>query len=285
MRDDARIKERIEKLAEAIRRHGLTDATVRNYCGAVASFLEYCYTKPERGNLTPQEAVDGYVLRCQFRRMKTHTINLHVAAIRYYLEHVQGIKLDAVHIDYVKRPKALPEVFSREEMQTIFAQKMNPKHRLLLELLFGCGLRAEEVVTIRVGDIHLDRGLLHVHGKGQKDRLVPIAAINHDLLRTYMAGKAAGDWLFGGQYRGEHLTKSSAGKILDHACAAAGIMGRTNLHKLRHSYATHLLDAGVDTRYVQQLLGHSSIKTTQNYTHVSVERLKQIRSPLADIGM
>lgn len=282
---DPRIDQRVAKLSDAITRANYTEATRRNYCGAASSFLRFCLERVDHATKTPQSLVDAYVLRCQFRKMSPITINLHIAAIRYYLEHVSGVKVTVQEVPYVKRPKRLPEIFSRDEMRRLFAVKMNPKHRLLLELVYGCGLRIGEVVSIRVGDVRIDRGLLHVHGKGQKDRLVPIEAINHDLLKTYMASKSGDAWLFDGQICGEHLTKRTAEKILEHACNGAGLDGRSNMHKLRHSYATHLLDAGTDVRYIQTLLGHSSVKTTMIYTHVSVERLKQIRSPLADIGM
>lgn len=275
--------ERLSRLAAAVRRKGYTEATVRNYCGDVRSFLEHAGRHHIDGG-DPKQYVDRYVLWCQDRGLSTLTINQRIAGIRFYLEHVAGDHVSIEDVPYLKRPQRLPEVFAVEEMRAIFAQKMNPKHRLLLELAYGCGLRVNEAIAIRVGDVCVDRGLLHVHGKRNKDRLLPIAAINPDLLKTYMAGKRDQDWLFDGQYRGEHLSKRSASKILEHFARQAGVTGRANMHKLRHSYATHLLDKGVDIRYIQSLLGHSSVKTTQRYTHVSVAALQRIQSPLADIG-
>lgn len=254
-------QQRLQALSDACRRVGYTEATVRNYVSVLRSFLAFCHGTRAA---SPQAFVDGYVKRLQWQKRSALTINLHISALRFYFE----------------RPRSLPEVFSVEEIDRIFAQRMCAKHRLLLELVYGCGLRIGEVVRIQVRDVHQDRALLHVHGKGQKDRLVPISAIDQALLCAQIKGAAADDWLFPGQRQGEYLSKRSAEKILEHACQTAAIMGRWNMHKLRHSYATHLLDAGTDIRYIQALLGHSSVKTTMLYTHVSVQSLSRIPSPL-----
>jgi len=270
-------QQRIMALSDTCRRVGYTEATVRNYVSVLRSFLVFCHDNTAD---SPQAFVDGYVKRMLWKRRSTQTINLHISALRFYFERVAKILIKAEEIPYLKRPQLLPEVFSVEEIGRIFAQRMCPKHRLLLELVYGCGLRVGEVVRIRVRDVHQDRALLHVHGKGQKDRLVPISAIDQSLLGAQIKGAVADDWLFPGQRQSEFLSKRSAEKILEHACRKAAIVGRWNMHKLRHSYATHLLDAGTDIRYIQALLGHSSVKTTMLYTHVSVQSLSKIPSPL-----
>lgn len=273
-------QQRVQALSDACRRVGYTEATVRNYTSVLRSFLAFCH-----GHIatTTQEFVDAYVKRMQWQKRSALTINLHISALRFYFEHVAKQPIKQEEIPYLKRPRSLPEVFSQEEIGRILAAKMNPKHRLLLELVYGCGLRVGEAVTIRVRDVHIDRQLLHVHGKGQKDRLVPIVAIDQMLLTAQMAGMAPDDWLFAGQRPGEYLTRRTAEKILEHACSAAKIVGRWNMHKLRHSYATHLHDGGTDVRYIQALLGHSSVKTTMLYTHLSVQSLIRIQSPLAAV--
>lgn len=273
-------QQRIMALSDTCRRVGYTKDTVRNYVSVLRSFLAFCHDNKSH---SPQEFVDGYVKSMLWKRRTAQTINLHISALRFYFERVAKILIKAEEIPYLKRPRLLPEVFSIEEIGRIFSQRMCPKHRLLLELVYGCGLRVGEVIKIKVKDICVDRHLLHIHGKGQKDRLIPILCIDATLLGSLIRGSVKDDWLFPGQQKINFLSKRSAEKILEHACQRAEIDGKMNMHKLRHSYATHLLDAGTDIRYIQTLLGHSNVKTTMLYTHVSVQSLLKIKSPLEGI--
>lgn len=181
------------------------------------------------------------------------------------------------------RPKErrLPTVLSAEEVRRLLAAVDNPKHLALLMLLYSAGLRAGEVVRLRVEDIDDDRGLVHVaRGKGRKDRYTLLSTVARAAIADYRLRFRPGPWLFPGNRPGHHLSTRSLQKIVARARARAGITKRLTAHTLRHSFATHLLEAGIDLRYIQELLGHASSRTTEIYTHVSNRELSRIRSPL-----
>lgn len=157
----------------------------------------------------------------------------------------------------------------------------NSKHRLLLALAYGAGLRVSEVVDLRVGDLDLPALMIHIkQGKGQKDRIsvVPDTLVND--LRNLIAGKGAREYVFASE-RGGKLTTRTAQKVFETALHLSEIKKDATFHSLRHSFATHLLENGVDIRYVQELLGHQNIRTTQQYTHVTNPKLRNIKSPLS----
>lgn len=246
----------------AMKREGKSACTIKNYCSAVNGFLDWCL----RNRLSdPKKYMNSLVDKAYSER----TVNLFMDAIKAFDVRVTDGKLGAVSLPRMKEPKSLPEVFSQEEMVKIFAVKKNPKHQLLLLLCYTCGLRARELVELHVGDCKIDREQIVIFGKGKKERLAKIQDSVKDLLRQYTQGRDEKEWLFPGQDPDSHLSVRSAEKILEHACEKAGIPGRHNLHKLRHSFATHLLEKGVDIRIIQVLLGHASSKTTEIYTHVS----------------
>ena len=156
----------------------------------------------------------------------------------------------------------------------------NLKHRLMLALAYGAGLRVSEVVSLRVRDVDVTEMTIHIkQAKGRKDRISVLPERFIDDLRTMAAGKHGHDYYFRSEH-GWKLTTRTAQKIFEHALAKAGIMKHATFHSLRHSFATHLLENGVDVRYVQELLGHHNIRTTQRYTQVTNPKLKSIQSPL-----
>ena len=157
----------------------------------------------------------------------------------------------------------------------------NPKHRLLLILTYSAGLRVSEIVGFKVEDIDHDRGLIHVkNAKGKKDRYTTLSSIVVDELNNYLKVYRPSKWLFPGADKDKHLSAGTAEKIWEKARKKAGIAKHATVHTLRHSFATHLLEDGVDLRYVQEMLGHSRPETTMIYTHVTQKDLKRIRSPL-----
>jgi site-specific recombinase XerD len=188
------------------------------------------------------------------------------------------IKKEINEISYLKRQRLLPEVFSKEEIYKILNVNCNKKHRLLIMLAYGCGLRVSELVNIKIDDIDFDRGSLKVFGKGSKDRYISIIDIPKDLFLNIINDRNKG-YLFEGQY-GDHISTRTAEKISEHICNSAGIVGKTGIHKFRHSFATHHLENGTNLRYIQRMLGHSNIKTTEIYTHVSNEEIMKIHSPI-----
>ena len=190
-------------------------------------------------------------------------------------------------IEPIQRPSSerrLPVVLSTCEVKRILDRVVNLKHRMLLSLLYAGGLRVGEVVRLKATDIDSQRMLIRVHqGKGRKDRYTLLSQSILDDLRDYWVRFQPQQWLFPGARPGRHLTERSVQEVFRRAVASAGIHKPVTTHCLRHSFATHLLESGTDLRYIQELLGHASPKTTQIYTHVSRKDLARIISPLDQI--
>jgi integrase/recombinase XerD len=187
-------------------------------------------------------------------------------------------------IERPRREHRLPNVLSKEEVKAILAAPVNLKHRAMLSLIYACGLRRSELLNLKPADVDSNRKLLIIRqGKGNKDRVVAISEKTIGMLRDYYKAYRPKVWLFEGQVSGEKYPEESLAKVLKNSCAKAGIKKPETPHWLRHSFATHLLESGTDLRYIQELLGHKSSKTTEIYTHVSIKSLQKIRSPFDDL--
>jgi integrase len=172
------------------------------------------------------------------------------------------------------------ELIARKYSRRILSSISNIKHRLILILIYSAGLRVGEVVRLKVEDIDAKRRLIRIKGgKGGKDRYTILSEVALDALKEYKEKYKPEKWLFPGQRKDKHITIRTAQKIFENACKKTGIKKEVTIHSLRHSFATHLLESGVDLRYIQELLGHRSSKTTEIYTHVTVKDLN-IKSPL-----
>lgn len=175
----------------------------------------------------------------------------------------------------------LPSVLTMEECFRIFRYVDNPKHKLLLLIGYGAGLRRSEIVSLKWADILFEEHQIHVkQGKGKKDRIVMLPYSIVEYLKNYRQLYASDDWVFEGQYKGEALSGRTVQQVMTNAVVKAGLEKKATVHTLRHSFATHLLESGTDIRYIQQLMGHSSIKTTMIYTHITPKAEKKIISPL-----
>ncbi|MDP3965053.1 MAG: tyrosine-type recombinase/integrase [bacterium] len=185
-----------------------------------------------------------------------------------------------MEIRTAKKPKSIPVVLSRKEIEAILSVTRNMKHRFILALAYGAGLRVSEVVALRVWDLDLRELTIHIkEAKGRKDRISVIPEKLVHGLHSMIEGRPGEALVFGSE-RGGALATRTAQKIFENALKKAGITKDATFHSLRHSFATHLLENGVDVRYVQELLGHQSIRTTQQYTQVTNPKLKKIVSPL-----
>ena len=184
-----------------------------------------------------------------------------------------------------KRSRALPKVFSKDEVKRILNATRNNKHKLLLWLIYSCGLRRSEVTNIRLTDLDRERGILHIkEGKGRVDRIVPVSAKVWEKIDEYMESYGPAKYLFEGQTGGKYSSESVY-RVFKTALHNAGIKKDVGVHSLRHSYATHLHETGLDIRYIQELLGHKSTRTTEIYTHVSRRNLISVRSPIEDLDV
>jgi len=213
----------------------------------------------------------------------SHTYqNQTINALKLYYTYDGMDPLLSANLERPKKQSKLPEVLSIDEVKDILASLSNLKHKTLLSILYACGLRISETLNIKVRDLDLVRGFTHIKsGKGRKDRYVPIPQRMCSLLYSYLEAYKPREFLFEGA-KGSKYSPVSARQILKRALSNTNIEKRATLHTLRHSHATHLLENGTDIRYIQELLGHNSPKTTMIYTHVSSTSLDRIKNPFDD---
>jgi len=190
--------------------------------------------------------------------------------------------IEAIHRP--KKERKLPSVISKEEIKAILEAPRNTKHKVMLSLIYACGLRRSELIHLKPLDVDSKRKLLIVRqSKGNKDRVVPLSEKIIEMLREYYKVYRPKEWLFEGRFEGDQYSTTSLQKILKQALRYANINKPVTLHWLRHSYATHLLENGTDVRFIQEIFGHKSSKTTEIYTHVSTKSLQNIKSPYDDL--
>lgn len=226
-----------------------------------------------------EEAVRGFLRAKAVAGRSAQTQILYLAALRSFWNFAAGVPLP-FPLPSIKRARHLPEVLSHGEVVRLIRSVPNRKHRLLLALAYGAGLRVSEVVRLTVRDLDFERGMISVRqGKGAKDRVTLLPERLREPLLRWVGARRPGDFIFDSE-RGGRLHERSAQAIFRRAMEREDIVKRASFHSLRHSFATHLLENGTDIRYVQSLLGHSNIQTTERYTHVTRVGLGKIRSPL-----
>ncbi|MDR0322297.1 MAG: site-specific integrase [Treponema sp.] len=210
-------------------------------------------------------------------------MNLALSAVKFFFRNV----LNSNSIREQRRPrqdKILPTILSKEEIKKILDMESNPKHRLLLMLVYSSGLRVSEAVVLKREHIDLSRKVVYIKsGKGRKSRSTVLSEKVAQYIGEYYSAYNIQTWLFPGQPANCHLSIRSAQRVFDKAVLHAGITKKTSIHGLRHTFATHLLESGTDIRYIQTLLGHSSLRTTERYTHVARHNVLSIQSPLDTI--
>ncbi|HEY3999711.1 MAG TPA: phage integrase N-terminal SAM-like domain-containing protein [Candidatus Xenobia bacterium] len=271
----------------SLRNRMLDDMEVRNlaprtrehYLDAVAKFVAFHGGQPP-GRLGP-EHIKAYQLHLlREKRLSQSSVNIAVCALRFLYRVTLGKDWAIEHIHYGKRPKRLPEVLSLDEVVEFLSPIPNIKHRVMLSTAYAAGLREEEVVRLRVRDLDKRRMMIRiVQGKGRKDRFVMLSPGLLALLNEYTHAVHPDSWLFPGQREGTHLCGNSLGGICRTLRERIGTMKPVTVRMLRHSFATHLLEAGTNLRTIQLLLGHRSLATTAIYTHVSTSTLCSTQSP------
>ncbi|HSV76105.1 MAG TPA: site-specific integrase [Bacteroidales bacterium] len=258
-------------------------STINTYTGAVQSFLSFSAPKPPAtlSNDDMVRFVNEYIIA---RGLSFSLQNQVINATKLFFREI--IK-SSIEIDKLERPRReykLPNVLSKEEVKKILEAPANIKHRAMLSLIYACGLRRSELLNLKPGNIDSRRKLLIIRqAKGRKDRIVPISDTIINILREYYKIYKPSVWLFEGQQAGEKYSERSIELVLKQALKKSGIAKPVSLHWLRHSYATHLLEAGTDLRFIQELLGHKSSRTTEIYTHVSTKSIQNIKSPFDDL--
>ncbi len=211
--------------------------------------------------------------------------NQMISAIKTFYKISGKSRFNIEHFERPRRSRALPKVFSKDEVTRILNATKNNKHKLLLWMIYSCGLRRGEITNIRLTDLDRDRGILHIReGKGKIDRIVPVSGKVWEKIDEYVDGYKPKKYLFEGQTGGGYSSESVY-RVFKQALLKAGIKKDVGVHSLRHSYATHLHESGLDIRYIQELLGHKSTRTTEIYTHVSRRNLVAVRSPIEDMDV
>lgn len=260
--------------------------TIRTYHSLLVRFLNTHYEKglAQINAFTENEINQYHRDLVQSTKYSWSLINQSINAVKFYYQRVIGrAEVNLNQVERPEKPFLLPKVMSKVEVASILKAPDNLKHRCMLQLLYAGGLRISEVINLRITDVKSDRNLLLIRGgKGKKDRTTLLSQKLLFELREYYKAYKPQLWLFEGQYGGQYTTDSLR-HVFNAAVEKAGIKSKPTPHTLRHSFATHLLEQGTDLRYIQALLGHTSSKTTEIYTHITTHALEKIMSPLDNL--
>lgn len=276
-------KEQLRKFLQHLQLKAYSPSTIRTYRNEFAQLLLILTQHPVQ-YLEPHH-LQRYLLYCMQKGLKENSIHSRINALKFYYEQVLHKKKMFFEIPRPKKPELLPGVFNKEEIAQIINSVENLKQKTILLLTYACGLRVSEVVSLKIADIDGRRMVMHIkHAKGKKDRVVSLSPTVLIMLRAYYKRYLPKTYLFEGQFSGEHYSVRSIQQVLYEAKSKANIFKQGGMHLLRHSFATHLIDKGIDVVMIQKLLGHNDIKTTLRYLHVSNRDLQKILSPLEDIA-
>lgn len=257
--------------------------TIKTYTEALQVFFSY-YEGRSPLEISNDDIIafnNRYILA---RKLSSSYQNQFVNALKLFYRTVEHKELDFELVHRPRKSKTLPNVFSKNEVKSILASCNNTKHKMMLTLIYACGLRRSELIHLKISDILSDRNLLFIRqSKGKKDRVVPLSDKLIELLRTYYRNYRPVVYLFEGQKAGNPYSPRSLELVFKKSLEQSKIQKPGTLHWLRHSYATHLLESGTDLRYIQELLGHKSSRTTELYTHVSTHNIQMLPSPFDDL--
>lgn len=272
-------KKKIQEFCLWLQSKRYSPNTVKTYLDALKSFLIFFNTKEIKDFETNDLILynNDFILK---NKLSNSYQNQIVNAIKLFFSSIQHQKMNPDLLHRPKREKLLPNVLSKEEVKMILDAHYNIKHKTMLSLIYSCGLRCSELLALQPVHIDSKRGIILIkQAKGKKDRIVPLSLKILEQLRIYYKQYKPKVFLFEGQQAGFAYDERSLQLVLKQALYKSGITKPVTLHWLRHSYATHLLESGTDLRYIQELLGHKSSKTTEIYTHVSTKSIQNIISP------
>jgi integrase/recombinase XerD len=272
-------EEQVQELIRYMRSRRYSESTVSTYSESLRIFFRYYTDKPvpEIDNNDLVVFNNEYILKNHHSSSYQNQV---INAIKLYYNNILRKKLQPELVHRPKRAKVLPNVLSKEEVKRILLALNNNKHRCMLSLIYSCGLRCSELLRLEPRHIDEHRGLLVIkQSKGRRDRIAPLSKLIVIMIREYTEIHKPVRYLFEGQNAGEMYDERSLQQVLKNAVSKAGINKPVTLHWLRHSYATHLLENGTDLRYIQEILGHASSRTTEIYTHVSNLSIQRIVSP------
>ena len=277
-----------QRMIEDMQLAGYSARTQEAYVGAVRQVFDHFQCTPAQ--LTEEQVREYFLYLANERKVSRPTATIALCGVKFFFE--RTLKREWTALDLIRpRPeKKLPVVLSREEVRRILEQVHTPVYRTCLTTIYSCGLRLLEGAHLQIPDIDSGRMLLHIHGKGGIDRYVPLPDRTLELLREFWKTHRSTPWVFPATTRGvkpgadiHPLTDSSLQKAFKRALKRTGISKRAHIHSLRHAYATHLLEMGVNLRIIQESLGHRSARTTQIYTHLTKQARDAVIHPLNEL--
>ena len=275
-------EESLNRFTQWMHSRNYSPNTIKTYTDAILVFFHHVQKAPadiENRDITLFN--NHYIIHNKLSRNYQNQV---VNALKLFFKTNSNKTLSIDLIERPKRENRLPNVLSKEDVKSLLEALTNEKHKAMLSLIYACGLRRSELLNLRPSDVDSKRMLLTIrNAKGRKDRVTPSSPKIVEMLRDYYRQYKPETYLFEGQTKGSRYSEKSLQSILKQALERTDIKKPVTLHWLRHSYATHLLEAGTDLRYIQELLGHKSSKTTEIYTHVSTKSLQNIKSPFDDL--
>lgn len=273
-----------QRMLEELRLRNYSSETIRSYTATVADFARYFHQSPDQ--LGPQQVRVYQLYLIHERKLAWPTVQARLAGLRFFYTRTLKQQWFDTEVAKPKVRRKLPVVWSREEVRALLDHTANLKHRALLATLYGAGLRCQEALDLKVTDIDSKRMIIHIReGKGGFSRQVMLSPRLLELLRHYWRWRKPKDWLFPGNPSARPMYATGVRLVCQRLRRQLGIAKPLTPHVLRHSFATHLLDAGTDLRTIQLLLGHHDLQTTARYLHVSEQRLHAITSPLDDLPL
>ncbi len=272
-------QEFITNMIDNMLANNLSDSTISNYGNAFYRFIrDHDYTDPAKMDY---KQIVRYLAGLMEKGLSSAVGNNLVNALNYYYRNVEQNNEFMFKLPRPKKEKRIRTVFTMEECYQVFQTIENPKHKLALMIAYGAGLRVSEVVNMEWKNVFFKEQKIHIiNGKGKKDRIVMLPLSLLEMLENYQALYRKGKYVFEGQITGMPYSSSSVQKVMREALEQSGLTKKGSIHSLRHSFATHLLDSGIDIRYVQELLGHKDIRTTMIYSHLSKPAVNKVQSPL-----
>jgi len=274
-----------EEVRRLMRLKNYSNRTIKSYCSCIRHFINY--NSPRRLDEVKCEEIRNYLLHLvDDEGLSALSLNQVINALRFLYVEVYKKPFALGDIPRPRRERKLPDVLTQDEVRRLIKVVSNPKHRMVLMIAYSAGLRIGEVTRLRPEDIDNERRMIHIReAKGKKDRYTVLSEKAISELASYLTVFKPVKYLFEGDSDRKPYSQSSIQQIFHRAIRRAGITKPVTFHTLRHSFATHLLEQGVDLRYIQELLGHASSKTTEIYTHVSTKKISAIRSPLDNLDL
>jgi integrase/recombinase XerD len=271
-----------QRMLEDLRIRNYSPLTVRAYIRCVADFAQHFNKPPDK--LGSEEIRSYQLFLLNQKRVKLSTYIQSVCALRFFYQNTLHRRIEIDRIPLPRYEKKLPVILSKAEVKALLEAPRNLKHRAMLATMYGAGLRVSEVAKLKVSDLDRERRVIWVRGgKGHKDRQVMLAEPLREVLAAYWKWKRPVEWLFPGKKADCPIATGSVFKLCEAAAQKAGITKPVHPHSLRHAFATHLLDEGVNLLVIQALLGHAHLRTTAGYLHLSDSAVRSTKSPLESL--